>query len=64
MFEHRGRPRSPRHPPAGAAAVSGVQRFAIATVVNVLVLVAWAAEPRDSRRDCLRRRCVSECPRT
>jgi hypothetical protein len=41
----------------GAPSTSGVQRLAIATVVNVLVLVAWAAEPRDSRRDRSQRRC-------
>jgi hypothetical protein len=46
MLGHRGRPRSPR-PPAGAAAVSGAQRVVVGSVVNVVALIAWAAETVD-----------------
>jgi hypothetical protein len=46
MFGRRGRPRS-RRPPAGAAAVSGAQQVVVGSVVNVVALIAWAAEKVD-----------------
>jgi hypothetical protein len=46
VLGRRGCPRS-RRPPAGAAAVSGAQRVVVGSVVNVVALIAWAAEKVD-----------------
>jgi hypothetical protein len=46
---HRGRPLSPR-PNGAPAAASGLQRLLLAVIVNLAVLITWAAESTPRNR--------------
>jgi hypothetical protein len=61
MFEHRGRPHPSSPRGKGAAAVSGRDRLLVGAVVNLAVVVAWAAEALDGRRNEKERHYSSQC---